>query len=389
MVTAVRRDRASPDLRGRSRISPSVFMRACPFQQGMVPELTGSSDSFVNPIRVMGFKWGDAMKLFGTGCGTARLFAASPVSPEPKMLAPSRRLRLAFSGLAKRRLAGMSLVAALLAGQVQAASTALVLEPSSPWSMDYAEDSCRLARIFGTGDQSVFFYIERFAPSTEQFVVVAGKPLSRYEKKPVGLRFSPDAPLRESTIFWGTHGSFAPAVIAPTVDLVEKPAGEPSTDSLFAVVSPEREKSINAFEVMTGKNVAVRLNVGSMGAAFEAMRKCTDELVTHWGLDVEVHRTLTSRAIPRTSPGKWVTNDDYPSEALRKGAQGVVPFRLIVGADGVPTDCLVQRPTEPANFNEIACKLLMKRARFEPALDSTGKPVKSYYSSTFSFIISG
>lgn len=299
-----------------------------------------------------------------------------------------KRCTMPYMRSTKRHLATASLATMLVVGPVQAAKEPLVLEPTSPWSMDYAEDSCRLGRTFGSGPDGVFFYLERFAPSTEQFVVVAGKPLSAYENKPVGLRFSPDAPLRESTIFWGTHGSFAPAVIAPTVDLVEKPEGEPRTARMLAALSPEKEKIINAFEVLTGKNVALRLNLGSMGAAFKAMRQCTDELVTHWGLDAEVHRTLTSPVIPKTSPGKWVTNDDYPSDAIRKGVQGVVPFRLIVGADGIPTACHVQRPTEPADFSAHACKLLLKRARFDPALDAAGKPVSSYYSSTFSFILS-
>lgn len=267
----------------------------------------------------------------------------------------------------------------------------LIATPAGPWAMDYAADSCRLARRFGSGDDSIFFYIERFAPSAGQFVLVAGNPLARLRGKSVGLRFSPDGPISDKLVFWGKHGEFDPALIAPSVWLVEKPENE--DEDLAGLgpfsrrVTPEREKAIDAVDVVASKRPAVRLALGSMGPAFAAMRKCTDELVTHWGLNVEAHRHLTRAAVPKGNPGKWVSSEDYPTEAIRKGAQGVIPFRLIVGEDGVPTDCRLQRPTEPAEFNEVVCRILMKRARFEPALDASGKPIKSYWSSTFNFYI--
>lgn len=267
----------------------------------------------------------------------------------------------------------------------------IVATPAGPWVMDYAEDSCRLARKFESGDASLFFYIERFAPSSSQFVLVAGKPLDRLRGKSVGLRFSPDGPISDKLVFWGKHGEFDPALIAPAVWLVEKPEDE--DEDLTALgpfsqrVSPDREKAIDALEVVASKRPAVKLALGSMGPAFKAMRKCTDELVTHWGLDVEAHRRLTRAPAPKGNPGKWVSSADYPSDAIRKGAQGVIPFRLIIGDDGVPTDCRLQRPTEPAEFNDVVCRILMKRARFEPALDAAGKPIKSYWSSTFNFLM--
>jgi hypothetical protein len=46
------------------------------------------------------------------------------------------------------------LLAALAAGPLSAKAppTPLTLEPSSPWNMHYADDSCRLLRSFGKGD---------------------------------------------------------------------------------------------------------------------------------------------------------------------------------------------------------------------------------------------
>lgn len=288
---------------------------------------------------------------------------------------------------------GVTLLAAasqLICGPAQAASKGpLVLAPAGAWAMDYADDSCRLARKFGAGGDSVFFYIERFAPGSSQFMVVAGKPLARLEGRKVGVRFSPDGPIRDKLVFWGKHGEFTPALIAPSVGLVEYPVEAKQARSelgrLARQVPPEREKAIDALDVLVEDKPVVRLALGSMGDPLAAMRKCTDELITHWGLDVEVHRNLTRGPTPLGNPGSWVSHEDYPTEALRKGAQGIIPFRLIIGPDGVPTDCHLQRPTEPPEFNTVVCRILLERARFEPALDAAGKPIKSYWSSTFNF----
>lgn len=284
-------------------------------------------------------------------------------------------------------------VASLVAGSTaQAAQQGpIILTPASPWNMDYAQDSCRLARMFKLGDERVFFYMERFAPSSSQFVVIAGKALSRLDGREVTLRFAPVGPQSDTLVYWGKHGEFAPALIAPWVRLFEKQsdeeAGRTGQAAPSAGVRPEIEKAVDALEVLAGKRPLLRLELGSMGGAFEAMRKCTDELVTHWGLDAEAQRNLSRPPVPKGNPGHWVSHADYPSEALRKGVQGVVPFRLIVGPDGVPSDCHLQRPTEPAEFNATVCRILLKRARFEPALDAAGKPIKSCWSSTFNFMI--
>jgi TonB family protein len=65
---------------------------------------------------------------------------------------------------------------------------------------------------------------------------------------------------------------------------------------------------------------------------------------------------------------------DYPADAIRKGEQGPVGFRLEVGADGRPAGCAVTASSGSASLDSTTCRLLIERARFEPARDETGKP---------------
>nr|WP_302053866.1 energy transducer TonB [Sphingomonas tagetis] len=90
---------------------------------------------------------------------------------------------------------------------------------------------------------------------------------------------------------------------------------------------------------------------------------------------------------PAGSPQNWVTDDDYPPEALRQGWQGTVGFTLEVGPNGRPHACHVTTSSGTKLLDDAACALLMKRARFVPARDGTGNAVSAKFSSRFTWRI--
>lgn len=86
---------------------------------------------------------------------------------------------------------------------------------------------------------------------------------------------------------------------------------------------------------------------------------------------------------PRGSPGSWVTNDDYPPSAQRDGVEGVTGFSLAVGPDGRVTGCSVTASSGSSLLDDTACRLLMRRARFNPAKDTSGAGIASSYAGRF------
>lgn len=83
---------------------------------------------------------------------------------------------------------------------------------------------------------------------------------------------------------------------------------------------------------------------------------------------------------PRGRPQEWLTTDDYPSSAMREGVQGVTGYRLEIGADGRASGCNVTSSSGSSILDDTTCRLLMRRARFKPALDQGGNPIASSYS---------
>jgi TonB family protein len=87
-----------------------------------------------------------------------------------------------------------------------------------------------------------------------------------------------------------------------------------------------------------------------------------------------------SRAVqPIGNPSSWVTTNDYPSRALRDEREGTVGFVLTVSADGRALDCRVNESSGSADLDQATCLNMIRRARFNPALNTEGQPIKAIY----------
>ncbi|MXP15123.1 TonB family protein [Altererythrobacter confluentis] len=263
------------------------------------------------------------------------------------------------------------------------------LKPTSAWNLDYAADSCRIARTFGTGADSSAFYLEQYDPGEDFLLLVAGGPLAGVKPRDISIQFGPAAQAQEKLGIAAEFGSFGTGFMVTGMSMVptEKDRGadqkkwdEPDLPSVRA---PESDISWVAF-TKTGVTDLV-LELGAMDKPMDALRACTDDLVRQWGIDAEAQKSRTRKVRPANNPGRWLVADDYPSELLRKGNQGVAPFRLIVGADGVPESCHIQKTSGHKAFDDVVCEKVMERARFMPALDANDQPIRSYYISTVRF----
>lgn len=90
---------------------------------------------------------------------------------------------------------------------------------------------------------------------------------------------------------------------------------------------------------------------------------------------------------PRGNEQSWVTTDDYPSSAQREEATGTTGTRLGVGADGRVTSCDVTSSSGNSALDQAACRNLMRRARFEPALDRDGNPISSTFNKRVRWVL--
>ncbi len=271
----------------------------------------------------------------------------------------------------------------------------ITLSPSTPWVMNYAEDSCDLARGFGEGDEQTFVHFYRYVPSDEFRLSLVGAKarLTKYTDA-VELQFGPTEEPFEARVRSGeAEGSETGFLFLEDFSLAGPTDWNEDvrTEKLNIVepyeIAPEREISVTEIRFISGLRSQFTLKTGSLGDPFAALRACNEELLHHWGIDVAKHRSLSRKATPIDSPERWIRYNDYPSSMLRGGFSGLVFFRLTVEPTGEVSDCSIQQALEPEEFKKATCSVMMKRARFQPALDSKGQPIRSIFASNVYFTI--
>ena len=274
------------------------------------------------------------------------------------------------------------MIPALLPQAAQAADK--VLEPSDKWVLNYADDSCRLARAFGKDDDKVVLVLDQFMPAGMFDLSLIGKRLGRFAENRVSLSatFGPGLPTGEfHDAITGTVGPDKTAILMiGSRDLLNRRPVKGASEEVFATTT-EQEAAVTELHI-AASSVRLKLHTGSMASPLAAMRTCISDLVKTWGLDAAQQESLSSRPVPTTSPTKWLTSPDYPKGPLAIGASAIIRFRVMVSAEGVPTKCAIQQATSSPEFTKLTCDLLVKRARFSPALDRDGKPVASFYTNS-------
>ncbi len=282
-----------------------------------------------------------------------------------------------------------------LATNVQAAPPQPeTLAPSSAWNVNYGDDSCRLARVFGAGDAMVLVVFDQFAPGRSFKLTMGGKRF-RYVSNggKASVRFGPDEAEQMRDFFTGSYSKDLPALILRGDLRMDKQSDLPRGARRFGAggdtppLSPARVAAVR--ELVIGRPLLrpVKLELGSMRAPVAALDKCLDDLLTRWGVDVARHASLSRHVMPLSDAMTWLTSSDYPSGARMMGEQGIVNFRLSVDETGKPSACHIQQSSRPPEFDDAVCKAMMRRARFTPALDKDGKPLASYFRGTVVFKI--
>lgn len=87
-------------------------------------------------------------------------------------------------------------------------------------------------------------------------------------------------------------------------------------------------------------------------------------------------------AAPANNPGNWISDSDYKTPWIRREYSGVAGFALTIDAKGKVSDCTITSSTGHAALDQATCKLIQRRARFEPAKDSYGNAIAGSYSNS-------
>jgi TonB family protein len=280
----------------------------------------------------------------------------------------------------------------LLCGAIALGSIAAGSEPApvpkarvGAWEINYDTDSCNLLAEFGDGPQATFVRLTRYQPQDSFDLIVYGAPYS-FGASTVSVRvgFGLAAPAKHEAMT-GQAGNKLPLLLINSVRLDGWEKNKP--DEQGPPISAAQEDRATMIDLTVPGGKRFRLETGSFAKPMAAMRACVDDLVKSWGYDPLQQAALSVPVQPTKSPGSWLTNEDFPSRSVMAGHNGVVQFRLDIDATGQVAGCHILHRTNPDDFADLTCKLITKRAKFSPARDQSGQPVRSYYVNGARFII--
>lgn len=285
---------------------------------------------------------------------------------------------------------------AAIAPLCTAASQPVTLQPSSPWDVDYAPNSCRLIRVFGEGKTETKLAFESAAPGDIDLMIF-GRPLATSSERvqarllPVGGKpfdgrtaetvtkdvpaiLWPRVPLQPAELLVEDEQRSAeyrrhPNIRPPAVPLAQQAARRAATQK-FA-------DEVTAIEIDVRRNRPVILETGSLGQAMKAFDECGRASLRDWGVDPNVEDKIV-RPVWTMNGNAWLYASDYPPDMLTAGKESVVSVRLLIDATGKITNCTPLSHFTEQEFNQISCRNIIARARFEPAELADRTKVPSY-----------
>lgn len=300
----------------------------------------------------------------------------------------------------RRTLLALAALTTLVAAQLQAQPVPVDiaalpdtkrLAPSSPWNLDFAENKCRLQRVFENEGKPHALIIEQSAPQATFSLVVAGPTLARLKgTKDLAIGLAGDLPLETGRrILPGTLPDYGSAFVLTSFSLSQPGAMAAGDGNGLRSAGIDLDQASKVNRIVLGNpkgKPAVSFETGNMRDAFAALNTCTADLLAQWGLNAEQHRAYRQPRIVNEIELARYLQQTYPQGALAKKESGLFVFRLIVEADGTVSGCHIEASSAVTELDP-RCETIIRIARMEPARDAQGQPMRSFYVTSLTYQI--
>lgn len=272
-------------------------------------------------------------------------------------------------------------------------SDAIDLAPSSAWQLEYADDRCRLSRVFGEGEWKTIFWIEQSAPSDSFQWMVAGGAINHLGSTGgVSALYGPGF-----EVFDTAEGSPS-SVALPKLRLKEYGAvlrahgfrhAGPRSDQAPVSQGTEPWKGIGLNPVdgsrieylsLMRKGREARLQTENLQSVFEALNTCTSDLFRSWGFEPGLGSAVVEGAKAKNL--RSIAHRLAKDRARFSSSDTMVDVKMLVGTNGRVEKCVHVKKVQGEELGRRACELIELYALFEPALDANGNPTQDLFSTS-------
>lgn len=226
------------------------------------------------------------------------------------------------------------------------------------WSVDGSGAFCTLSRVVAEAPATSL--VVRTYPTTDKFSLLL------ISKAPEGF-----GAIRDIAISFDPPGSHLAqrASILPLGD-----AGKAIDADYLPATFIEDFAKASMITIASGKKAIGTWSIPNAGKAVDALRRCETAKLIEWGADPLSFEPGGATPKPIGDASAWFVPED-----IHRGGTGtfstLAVARLTIGVDGRVEACALVDSSR--NAEAIACPKLTERARYTPARDKDGKPIRS------------
>lgn len=233
--------------------------------------------------------------------------------------------------------------------------------PTSKWVVNYAENMCSLERQYGTATNRLMLAVRPYPMRDEVALYIL------------------DAPARLKGDYVPTEISFGSGL--PTVETKMETFDVPGQKVRYNYIELkraelERAVATEMISFRANERMSLSLKVAGLRKALTALDECVVDLLVEWGFSRERQQMQAKRAEMVKPFQSYISNNDYPSAALRAGETGANSARFTIDQNGRVASCTIVETSRSMELDAAICRV-SKRFRFRPAIDNAGRPMES------------
>lgn len=254
---------------------------------------------------------------------------------------------------------GLAMAAVLtLVAPAQVTASTKSIEPTGKWVINYADAQCAATRPYGAGDSERTLVLRlSVGGGVLQLALVAKGGKFNATEQPVKLGLSNGQDLALKELRYGLR------------------------DHAFRLVNlggEQRDAFAGTSSLRWGTTSdALLLPLDHLGDVLKVLEDCRKNLREYWNVDEAVRNAFQRQVASQRPLITYINDGDYPDEAIRKEQSGTTAFVLLIDEKGALKDCMVEETSGVAILDIMSCIVFSRRAKFVPALDKDGKPVRS------------
>lgn len=291
-------------------------------------------------------------------------------------------------------------LAFVAAAAVPAHADDLALAPTSDWALKAYDDKCRITRSFGQGEDAVTLWLDQGSLVPSFNATLIGRPLRSPFGPNLSIRFTPEPEYSRNYLY--TESSKGRPVVtlfgvrltpnAAERALLELPGAAPPAPASAAapIIDPGAETMATAAtitDIRFGRALTqpLVLATGALDQPLALLADCAAQLERQIGVNTALAAT-PPRAVDQAVWAAEVQKG-YPRYLAAAEQEAVLDVRLTIATTGRATFCEVPAVSGLTSFNDTACLLLLRHARFEPARNAAGEPVVARYRIRMTFAL--